>query len=830
MKNMNKYERIEDIQNIRAVIIDQKTDPNTDSKTNCILEYAVFYKDGSKAVYGTNSLADIAGRERTTESLKKILSSKNDVKIDYYKSSFTSRMEDYASVVGNDSMALATINGDTKKIPTGVKVVGGVLAAGAIATAGVGLAACNNEIENNTQTEVTDAIEDEIVKPDMIDKEWEYYVTNAIDSTQKQAWEKVGEFVLSFNNSQEWMERTNQNGEFSRFGFTPEETMAFYLRFNEFTDEELITICNGNNINADEIMNLSNDFLEKMNLYYSITGEKSGISVLFNNEHDKEVVEAFEEHYQKMMKAEDKEKEELMGELKQMFKDYFNSDVEGKETKARQGSTSYLLRTMLPAAQKLSDINNYKDKMLLYKTGSGESVEVKVDLFDEVFMCRYVQGFDDFNEEHFLKQLGYNPDKYYVGIDGTKSSIADLSCGEQEEKFRDADNFRVEIETSSQVVEDNRKALEAELSVHIDKDGKIDANQVAQAIENLEFDSEKATIDELTKYSYDPSLIADMLSKELEKQEKNAINANTFHEYLTELLLKQSLEDTKGTTGKSVRGSKQVILETTDRNAVLAVPGITEADVAQAKRDAAAEAGAERDDEETREKHEEEAEKEEANLQVIYDDVYNAYANGYVGVYKPEWANSSDASIRNTYNYAKQDGQSYLSQKTYADVYNYYNQGGTGEYNSSWANSNNSIIKDAYAKGKADGIRDYEKRMKEMEEEIEDDIPTPTPDPEPTPEPDPIPEPEPEPEPEPTPEPEPDEPNPGEEEDYSPIVDEDDVPVTDDEPILWDEDEIIENMEETTVAEETILEDASFDLSIFAEMDEAYEDEKVLRK
>lgn len=822
--------RTQDIKNLKAIIIDDSTNVKITNK-DCIFELFIEYKDGTTEIVTVTDINDVATREELTKLFSKCLRdsdlNKNIVNgmiqdsnnIQLYKISDTKKLEEY-------NKALDSVEDKEKKSNVG-KILA---AAGIIALAGLAGCAAKEYIDNNKQTEVevTNETTDEIVKPSMEGQDWDYYIDTAISNKQKEAWTSIGDFLLSFNNSQEWMERTNENGDLSRFGFTPEETMAFYLRFNDFTDEQLITICNGANINADEIMNLSNDFLEKMNLYYSITGEVTGIDKLFINEHDQEVVKTFEMHHKKVMSAEDKEKEELMQEEKQMFMDYFNSDIEGKETKARQGSTSYLLRTMLPADQKLSDVANYKDTMLIYKTGNGDSVEVKVDLFDEVFMSRYVQGFDNFDEEHFLKQLGYNPDKYYVGLDGEKISIADLSCGEQEQKLRDADEYRVEVETSSQVIEDNRKALEAELAVYVDKDGKIDANQVAQAIDNMEFDSEQATIDELTKYSYDNNLIAGMLSSKLEELNKNAMYANTFHEYLTNLILEDTLGNMNLTASRrTTTTAGQVILETTDRNAVLAVPGITEADVAAAEEKAAKEAGAERDTEETKKKHEDEAKKDMVEKQEVYDKTYSYYANGGTGEYNSGWANSSDSDIREVYQLGKQDGINNLYTTVYNNTYNYYINGGTGEYNSSYANSSNSTIKNAYSSGKSDGLAAYKAANPETPKPTEPPVivePTPTEppvNPEPTEPPvenptdEPVVTPEPTEPPVETPEPtEPPVETPTETpEDYAPIVDPI-LPSSDD--IMWSDEDIISQLNfddiETYSADFSSMDEAASDL------------------
>ena len=702
------------IKNIKAVIIDNSLDENVNSK-NCVSELLIEYEDG-KAEILDSDFEDIEKREELTKlfnrccrdsSLKinigkvetngttqQVLQDSENIQL--YKVSDAKRLEEYDEAVGNYENLKQ--HSKVKKYMTMAGIALGV--AGAVA----GCEAIQSRNNEDTVMEEEQETVEEIVKPDMEGQEWDYYVENAIDNIQKESWSTVGDFLLSFNNSQEWMERTNENGEFSRFGFTPEETMATYLRFNELTDEELITIFNGTNINADEIMNLSNDFIEKMITYYTVSDEVSNVEQLFNDSHDKEVIKAFEEHHTKMMKAEGKEKEELMREEKQMFSDYFNSDVEGKETRARQGSTSYLLRTMLLSDSIIASMNNYEGTIVLDAIGSNKQVNAKTVLFDDVFMATFIGGFDDFKEENVIKNLGYDPNKYTIILDDVNRSIADMSCGEQEQKFRDADEYKVTLETSEKVVNDNRKALEAELTVYVDKDGKIDADKVAEAIDNMNFDSEEATIAELTKYSYEPSLIADMLSKKLETLEKNAINANTFHEYFLEILLKDELSNTKTTaTVSSKTSSGQVLAKTTNRteakDALMKAgdsAAVAEAKIVAAEEEAAKKVGAERDTEETKQKHEEEAKKDMANKQEVYDKTFSHYANGGTGEYRSDWANSSDADVREVYALGKQDGINNLSTTVYNNTYSYYLNGGTGEYNSSYASSSNSTILDAF--------------------------------------------------------------------------------------------------------------------------------------
>ena len=721
---MEEQINTKDIKNLKVVLIDKATDPNVTQK-DCVYQLLIEYADGTNGIVSAEAMNDIKGRQNMTKLFSQCLSAnsftlnkqngvlKDSEDLQFFKASNSKSLELYEQY--RDSLNDNVDNNGKSRLTTAMALTGLGIVVTAGAVAGVTYAR-NHQAEPVTE-ETQEEVNDEIAKPSMDGQDWDYYTENAIDSIQKEAWTKVGTWLLEFNNSQSWMTRTNNNGQESRFGFTPEETMAFYLRFNNFTDEELITICNGSNINADEIMDLSNDFMEKMNLYYSLSNQTSNISSLFNDEHDKEVINTFEEHHAKMMSTGINEKETLMQAEKEMYKDYFNSDIEGKETKARAGSTSYLLRTMLPADQREADLRNYKDKMIIYTTGTAKEVEVKVDLFDEVFMSRYVQGFAEFDENHFLKQLGYNPEKYYLGIDGTKESIADLSCGEQEEKFRDADEYRVNLETSDKMVEDNKQALKAQLTVYTDEDGKIDADKVAEAVSNMNFDNEDAVIGELTKYTYDNDLIASMLNQKLESLTKNEMYSNTFWEKVTETAL-QELSKIGG-SDKAYSSKLQEILETSNtaaaKDSLVAngnTPAEAEAGIIKSEEDASKAVGSERDTDATKQKHEQIAKQEKAALQVDYNDVFNYFASGNTGE-MTKYSTSTDANVKNRYEKAKKDGLDNLYKNVYANTYNYYNQGGTDEYNSSYASSANSTIRSAYSQGKSDGQADYQKRMQE---------------------------------------------------------------------------------------------------------------------
>ena len=242
---------IKNIRNIKAVIIDKSVDPNVNNK-NCVYEILVEYNDGSKQIFGADNYDDLQNRVYTTDmfadavkenglSINKSAAGylEDSRNVQLYKVSDKEKMKEYdeASIIYEDGKS---------SVAKKVLITGGILAGAAtLVTGGVVLAKNLNKKDiapNDDNVELAVEEVEEIAKPDMEGQDWDYYLETAIDTTQKEAWSKVGDFLISFNNSQDWMERTNKDGELSRFGFTPEETMAFHLRFNDYTDEEIITI------------------------------------------------------------------------------------------------------------------------------------------------------------------------------------------------------------------------------------------------------------------------------------------------------------------------------------------------------------------------------------------------------------------------------------------------------------------------------------------------------------------------------------------------------------------------------------------------------------
>ena len=559
------------------------------------------------------------------------------------------------------------------------------IAAGAVGLAsaiGVGGVAGYNHFKNrdDANTIETQTDENTLTKPDMEGQTWDYYIENAIDSTQKQFYTTLGNWLTNFNNSTSWMSRTNNDGQSSIFGLTAKEGASLMLRFNEYTDEEMVTICNGMNINADEIMEESNHAIEKLITYYTISGTPTGIEALFNDAHDKEVIQAFEQHHQQVMNATDEdEKESLMQAEKQMFYDYFNSDVEGKETKAEAASTSYLLRTILPADTIISQLNRYHDTEAIYKIGSSEPINVTTSLFGEQMMCQFVTGWENFDQESYLGELGYSDSKYYVKTDGVKRSIADISCGEQEKKLRDADSYRLELTETNAAVDTAIQTMKLTLQA----DNKYSEEEISQIIDQMEnnLNDEKGynSIDELTEYTYDRDLIEAMLDQKLKDLNKYPAYADTFDEVIEEMFLKQvavkgSSKGSSSSSGGSTKVTSVPNTETKDpqvaKDALQTMgvsPEVSEQMRIEAERQAAAAIGKERDDAEAYQKHYNLNKQEE----VVYDGIYEATFNHFAGEYVFEtsrsfdssWAYSSDARTRSSYESGKADGLSYKQQK-----------------------------------------------------------------------------------------------------------------------------------------------------------------------
>lgn len=687
------------IQRVYAVTNDKNLVPGT-TEDNCLNEMFVFLKDGSVDYFMADS--DIDVRTQETEDFNNFIVNWCDQTGVNWQDSRYFRQLRLGSKNKEEQKLIRDLEShyqnyeddyeeenEKKPLSLGKKAA---IAAGAVATAGAlaaGGFALHNALANGNQPQTTTEDENSLTKPDMEGQTWDYYVENAIDSTQKQFYTTLGNWLTNFNNSASWMARTNNAGQSAIFGLTAKEGASLMLRFNEYTDEEIITICNGMNINADEIMEESNHAIEKLITYYTISGTPTGIDALFNDAHDKEVIQAFEQHHQQVMNAtNDDEKESLMQAEKQMFYDYFNSDVEGKETKAEAASTSYLLRTILPADTIISQLNRYHDTEAIYKIGSSEPINVKTSLFGEQMMCQFVTGWENFNQESYLGELGYSSSKYYVKTDGVQRSIADISCGEQEKKLRDGDSYRLELTETNAAVDTAIQTMKLTLQAD-NKYSEEEINQIINQMENNLNDGKGYnSIDELTEYTYDRDLIEAMLDQKLKDLNKYPAYADTFDEVIEEMFLKQAAvkgsskgySSSSGSSSSSTGGKKVETTNPQEAEAALQAmgvsPEVSEQMRIEAEEKAAAAVGAERDTEAVKQKHEALNQQEQIAYNFIYAAVYNHYAGKYVEgewsqykkatspdyPYDSSWAYSSDARTRETYASAKANALSHAAQ------------------------------------------------------------------------------------------------------------------------------------------------------------------------
>lgn len=678
------------VQRVYAVTNDKNLVPGT-TEDNCLNEMFVFLKDGSVDYFIADS--DIDVRTQETEDFNSFivnwcdqtgvnwqdsryfkqlrLGSKNKEEQKLIRN-LESNYQDYEEGYEEENTKKPLSLGKKAAIAAGTVATAGALAAGGFAL--------HNALANGNQPQTTTEDENTLTKPDMEGQTWDYYVENAVNSTQKQFYTTLGDWLTNFNNSASWMSRTNNAGQSSTFGLTAKEGASLMLRFNEYTDEEIITICNGMNINADEIMEESNHAIEKLITYYTISGTPTGIDSLFNDAHDKEVIQAFEQHHQQVMNATNEdEKESLMQVEKQMFYDYFNSDVEGKETKAEAASTSYLLRTILPADTIISQLNRYHDTEAIYKIGSSEPINVTTSLFGEQMMCQFVTGWENFDQDSYLGELGYSSSKYYVKTDGVQRSIADISCGEQEKKLRDGDSYRLELTETNAAVDTAIQTMKLTLQAD-NKYSEEEINQIINQMENNLNDGKGYnSIDELTEYTYDRDLIEAMLDQKLKDLDKYPSYADTFDEVIEEMFLNQATvkgsskgySSSSGSSSSSTGGQKVETTNPQEAEAALqsmgVSPEISEQMRIEAEEKAAAAVGAERDTEAVKQKHEQQNELEEVEYQNIYNATFNYFAGENVKStsksFDSSWAYSSDARTRSSYEAGKADGLSYKQQK-----------------------------------------------------------------------------------------------------------------------------------------------------------------------
>lgn len=515
--------KIEDIKKIRALIY------KYGKEDNCVLEFEATYNDGNTKVIGVpfteiddekaiaGRLDDLEIREQTTKLFLDCLK-QNNLKAKDVEAYYTN---DKKSVETYDKLTGVVYNDENKKSNAAKVLVGAGIVAGAIGLGALGMhvvdelnkepVAVTTETDMNLEDEII--VEDTFSKPDMEGKDWNYYLENAlnydysnVDQTnleqvkdirglidQKSFMQNIYAFVDYINDvAQPYFEGyLDENGEQVVFNITPEEAFAMSIRMNNFSTEELVNIFANTSIDIDNILNIdSNSLGKKMIAFYGMCPVESHIDAIFINPNEAQTIREFEAANITMLNAEDKEKEEAMNILHDMYFDYFRSDEKDKngivhDDEASWGSTDYILTTMLQSNTITSETLGYKGTVTLQRKGTEKYVEAKTGLFNDAFVRIYNATDNDANwEEDFVNGLnGYTADKYQIVDLAKKLSIAQSSCALQ------------------------RPRLEAVADFTLRSDIQAAKNSTV-----------KSDADLLSETSYEPQLILDMMKQELSKK------------------------------------------------------------------------------------------------------------------------------------------------------------------------------------------------------------------------------------------------------------------------------------------------------------------------
>ncbi|MDD3241422.1 MAG: hypothetical protein PHQ64_01400 [Bacilli bacterium] len=247
-----------------------------------------------------------------------------------------------------------------------------ILAGTLVATA-YGLTSCEKQ-EDKTDTPTT--VEDPEIDLEFAD--FEDYLANAPGTQQKDTMVKIHDFASNINDSADWMIQKDEdgkavydeNGKEVKWGVTEEETLAFYVYQNNLTEEEMISIYNGREIDPEDITELRNSFVTKMIYFYTYdkTGN-SNVADLFNSQKDKEAVLKFEQMNAKYNMADLKDKEDLALEMKDAFFHTYYDNMEEEYIGFSDENTSmaYILSSLVPEQQVINStsskvVNAYNQK------------------------------------------------------------------------------------------------------------------------------------------------------------------------------------------------------------------------------------------------------------------------------------------------------------------------------------------------------------------------------------------------------------------------------------------------------------------------------------
>ncbi len=648
----------------------------------------MFPEDGKPIIVDLVNYSDEA-KEEKLDKLSKSLKAAGVNATDNY---FT----DSKSFVHYYEKALkAQVKKDNSKLKAaliGLGITAGVVGVGSA----VGIGAYN--LANNKGVSVEDTDDKLADVPDISDKDWQFYLNNALDTTQKEVFQdRITKWLTSVNGKEDWEKVTltedkmNELGYDSTnclYGFTAEEAYSLMLRFGNYSDSEYTSITGGKSIDVVKVMDdahsSSNGALASI-IYYYINSDECDLKIdKLINFSDKEVekineIEGLLREYKELEADSTKagEAEAKMHEIKSWLNEYAH-DVDYDQSNAK----SYILRTFVQAASVISVKHGYKDQteIEVYDKTAGVNVskQITTQLFDEIMIRDLVTGYlysndnEMFDSASYLEEHGISSDRYQLMMSDVAMSIADKSCSSQSEKLQQANDFMAKLRQNDSL---------AEAAYAATKDIKIDLNDTNNVITDW---------DKLVNGTYDSSVLIEKLNDYLVKKE--IYPENTMY-FLKEKAVQDYIDylDNNGVTA----GKPGDFIET-ETERVTATPNEMTQENANALNHENQVVTPEQAMEEARQENyektglydtstpgsEPKVEEEVRNsddfqarmqfLQGIYNATFNHVvghsvvtdtvdtSNTYGQVYTDSWANSSDEEIVFNYNLAIEDAKKYL--------------------------------------------------------------------------------------------------------------------------------------------------------------------------
>ncbi len=607
-----------------------------------------------------------------------------------------------------------------KKVTVGALAAAGLLALAGGAGAGYAMGQkddsknANPEALNRIVTEIgnTDVNIDNISTPISLEgQDWLYYVNEALDSDQKSLFiNQISPWLNEVNAKEDWERATLSQEQMTNYkfddpeciyGFTADEAYALALRFNEYTNDQYVSLTGGKEIDTIDIMNdsnsQSNGALSKIISYYVNSDDCNlNISALLNfNEKEQAKIVEFETLFREYKaldneKGKEKEAETKMQEIKKSLVNYA-MDIDSEQVNAK----SYILRTFLPAASIISQMHQYQDKIpvTLYDTKTQTNVDkdIKTALFDEITMRTLVLGYNEtavmgaFDSEAFLEEHNISTSRYNLLNTDVARSIADQSCGTQATRLDEANKY-----IAAQRSED--LAMETAYA----GSQNIDLSTVG-AYDNL--NNVRSHYDQLVNGTFDANTIIELLNKDL--MDKNIYPKNV--EYFTQYLITEKMIEYKNTHGVTQGKVGDIIKETYQQNvkvteADLTAPNVTvrnhagevvsaseamaEARQEDAKNSTSYDYAASTPEESKQAQQQAQASQGYVDRTALLQNVYNATYNHFYGQdvleattgYDPSWATSSDPEIVSRHNSAKASAENRKALEEQAAQFNQQQQ------------------------------------------------------------------------------------------------------------------------------------------------------------